>query len=95
MKELGLSLAPASEIEGAGEAGVAITGVDPVSEAAEKGLNTGDVIIEVGGQKVSTPGEVASGIREAGEKGRKAVLLQVQSNRETRFVALSLDVKDN
>jgi serine protease Do len=95
MKELGLSLAPASEIEGAGESGVAITGVDPVSEAAEKGLNTGDVIVEVGGVKVSTPGEVASGIREAGEKGRKAVLLQVQSNRETRFVALSLDVKDN
>ncbi len=95
MKELGLSLTPASEVEGAGEFGVAITDVDPISEAAEKGLNAGDVIVEVGGKSVSTPSEVARGIREASEKGRKAVLLQVQSNRQTRFVALSLDEKND
>ncbi|HKJ60464.1 MAG TPA: PDZ domain-containing protein, partial [Hyphomicrobiales bacterium] len=81
--------------EGAGEGGVAITDVDPISEAAEKGLSAGNVIIEVGGKSVSTPGEVAQGIREATQKGRKAVLLQVRTNRQTLFVALSLDNKDN
>lgn len=95
MKQLGLTLSPASEVEGAGEEGVAITNVDPISEAAEKGLNAGNVILEVGGKGVTTPGEVARGIRDATKKGRKAVLLQVRSNRQTRFVALSLENKDN
>jgi serine protease Do len=95
MKELGLTLSPAAEVDGAGDEGVAITNVDPISEAAEKGLSAGNIIIEVGGKSVSTPGEVAQGIREATQKGRKAVLLQVRSSRQTRFVALSLDKKDN
>lgn len=95
MRQLGLTLSPAKEVEGAGEDGVAITDVDPVSEAAEKGLQSGDVIIEVGGQNVDSPRDVAEGIREAKRKGRKAVLLQVRSKRDTRFVALSLDNADN
>jgi len=95
MKDLGLTLAPASEVEGAGEEGVAVTDVDPTSEASEKGLKAGDVILEVGGKAVSGPNDVADGVREATRKGRKAVLLQVQSNRQTRFVALSLVKNDN
>jgi serine protease Do len=95
MKQLGLTLAPAEEVDGAGEGGVAVTNVDPVSEAAEKGLSAGDVITEVGGKSVSSPGAVVQGIRDAKEKGRKAVLLQLRSNRQTRFVALSLEKKDN
>ncbi len=92
MKELGLTLAPASEVEGAGEGGVAITDVDPVSEAAEKGLSSGDVITEVGGREVAMPSDVAEGIRDASRRGRKAVLLQIRSGgNQTRFVALSLE----
>ena len=94
-KDLGLTLAPAEDIEGAGEEGVAVTEVDPSSEAAEKGLKAGDVILEVGGKRVSDPNDVSSGVREATRKGRKAVLLQIQSNRETRFVALSLNNRDD
>jgi serine protease Do len=90
MKDLGLTLAPASDVQGAGEKGVAVTEVDPTSEAAEKGLKAGDVIIEVGGEKVTSANDVVVGIREARRKGRKAVLLQVSANRQTRFVALSL-----
>jgi serine protease Do len=94
MKDLGLTLAPAEDVEGAGGEGVAVTDVDPASEAAEKGLKAGDVILEVGGKRVSTPNDVADGVRDATRKGRKAVLLQLQSNRETRFIALSLNNKD-
>ncbi len=94
MKDLGLTLAPASEVEGAGEEGVAVTDVDPSSEAADKGLKPGDVILEVGGKGVKSPTDVADGVRDASKKGRKAVLLQVQANRQTRFVALSLEKSD-
>ena len=92
-KSLGLTLSPSSEVQGAGEEGVAITDVDPRSEAAEKGLKAGDVILEVGGKTVARPSQVLDGIREAKDKGRKAVLMQVKSNRQSRFIALSLDDK--
>ena len=94
MKEMGLTLAPSSEVDGAGEDGVAVTNVDPTSEAAEKGLKAGDVILEVGGKPVASPAAVSEGIRDAKSKGRKAVLMQVRSERQSRFVALSLTGKD-
>ena len=55
MKDLGLSLAPATKFPGAGEEGVVITEVDPASDAAEKGLKPGDVILQVAGVTVSDP----------------------------------------
>jgi serine protease Do len=93
MKELGLTLSPSGDVDGAGEEGVAVVNVDPTSEAADKGLKPGDVILEVGGKSVSNPSAVVDGIRDAKSKGRKAVLMQVRSERQTRFVALSLDTK--
>jgi serine protease Do len=93
MKELGLTLAPSGDVDGAGDDGVAVVNVDPTSEAADKGLKPGDVILEVGGKSVANPSAVVDGIRDAKTKGRKAVLMQVRSERQTRFVALSLDAK--
>ncbi len=93
MKDLGLTLSPSADVQGAGDEGVAITDVDPRSEAADKGLKAGDVILEVGGKTVARPSQVVDGIREAREKGRKAVLMQIKSNRQSRFIALSLDNK--
>ncbi len=90
LRDLGLSLSPASEVQGAGDKGVAIVQVDPGSEAAEKGLRQGDVIVEAGGVPVATPEDVADQIREAREKGKSSIFLQVQSRRQTRFVALKL-----
>ena len=95
MKEMGLTLAPAAEVDGAGEEGVAVTNVDQSSEAAEKGLKAGDVILEVGGKPVATPAAVSEGVRDAKAKGRKAVLMQIRSDRQTRFIALSLNGKDS
>lgn len=93
MKELGLTLAPARDLQGAGEEGVAITNVDPRSEAGDKGLKPGDVILDVGGRPVATPADVLEGVKEAKNKGRKAVLMQILANRQSRFVALSLEKK--
>ena len=55
---LGLTLAPASDVGGADDQGVAVTSVDPNGPAAEHGIKTGDVILEVAGEAVSKPEDV-------------------------------------
>ena len=90
MEDLGLSLAPASTRSGAGKKGVVITDVDPESKAAEKGLRAGDIILEVAGDKVNNPDDVAKGVRKAKDKGRTAVYMLVRSGDNQRFIALPL-----
>ena len=94
LDNLGLSLAPAVKVPGAGEDGVVITEVDPNSDAADKGLKAGDVILQVAGETVSQPGDVAKGVKKAMEKAKDKdkvnVLVQVKTGDQTRFVALSL-----
>ena len=51
LPHLGLSLAPASDVAGAGGKGVAVVGVDPDGPAAEQGFKTGDVILDVGAKQ--------------------------------------------
>ncbi|MGD9868980.1 MAG: Do family serine endopeptidase, partial [Hyphomicrobiales bacterium] len=88
--DIGLTLAPASSVAGSGEEGVVITEVDPASNAAEKGLKAGDVILEVAGQSVSRPGDVSEGVKRAKDRGRGAVLMRVKSGDQQRFVAIPL-----
>ncbi|MGF3022839.1 Do family serine endopeptidase [Methylobacterium aquaticum] len=90
---LGLSLAPAGQI-GAGQEGVAVVAVDPDGPAAAKGIQEGDVILDVGGQPVSTLSDVASRIRAAESDGRKAVLMRIRNDKGTRFVAIGLQSKN-
>jgi len=94
LDNLGLSLTPAEKVPGAGEAGVVITQVAPDSDAADKGLKAGDVILQVAGETVSKPADVAKGIKKAMDKAKDKdkvnVLVQVKTGDQTRFVALSL-----
>ena len=90
---LGLQLAPAGDV-GLSDQGVAVVQVDPDGPAAAKGIEAGDVILDVGGQSVSRPADVATQIRAAETSGRKAVLMRVKSGKgQTRFVAVSLNKK--
>ncbi len=90
-KGLGLTLAPASSVQGAGKEGVVVADVDPDGIAAQKGLQVGDVILEAGGKPVSKPSDVAAALAEAKKENRKAVLLRVKSGEDTRFVAISVN----
>ena len=66
--------------------GVVITKVDPTSAAAEKRIRPGDVILEVGQVKVSTPADVARQIRSIRKQGLKTVLfLLTNAAGELRF----------
>ena len=59
---LGLTLAPANSVAGAGKEGVVVTDVDPKSAAAERGFKEGDVILEVAGKTVANVGDVREAI---------------------------------
>jgi len=88
MGKLGLTLAPAARVAGAGSEGVVVTGVDGSGAAAEVGFSTGDVILEVAGKSVSSPADVRKVITGARTDGKRTVLLRVKSGENTRFVAL-------
>jgi len=94
LENLGLSVAPATKVPGAGEEGVVITEVAPDSDAADKGLKVGDVILQVASDTVSQPGDVAKGVKKAMDKAKDKdkvnVLIQVKTGDQTRFLALSL-----
>ncbi len=87
---LGLSVAPASEVAGAGSKGVVITAVDPDGPAADRGLKSGDVILEVAGKSVGSVGELRSALKDAKSGGKKDVLIRVKSADNTRFVAVPI-----
>jgi serine protease Do len=86
---LGLRLAPASQIAGAGDMGVAIVGVDPNGAAASKGLSDGDVILEISGKPVSQPSDVTAGIAKAEKDGKTAVLAKIKTADGSRYVAFA------
>jgi serine protease Do len=67
-----------------------ITQVEPNSEAAEKGLEAGDVIARAGARPVRLPSDLTQAIAEARNMGRDSVLLLVVDGTAQRFVALKL-----
>jgi serine protease Do len=90
MPRLGLTLAPAGQIAGSGSEGVVVTKVDPNGVASEQGFATGDIILEVGGKKVSNPADVRTALNDAQKEGKRSVLMRVKSGENTKFVALRL-----
>jgi serine protease Do len=88
---LGLSLAPASSVDGAGKKGVVVTDVDPRSAAAERGFKEGDVILEVGGKTVANVADVRDAIKSARSDKKGAVLMKIRTGDASRYVAVPLN----
>ncbi|HEY0233945.1 MAG TPA: PDZ domain-containing protein, partial [Afipia sp.] len=88
---LGLTIAPAKSVAGAGKDGVVVTDVDPKGASAERGFKEGDVILEVAGKTVGTPGEVKEAINAAKSDNKNSVLVRVRSGDSSRFVALPVN----
>ena len=82
--KLGMKLTRAKE----GEEGVRVSEVDPDSAAAERGIQSGDVILDAGGKSVTRPEQILEAFTAAKADGRKSVLLRVKSDQSVRFVAL-------
>jgi serine protease Do len=84
---LGLTLAPANAA-GDGTQGVAVTAVDPNGPAAEHGMQSGDIILDVAGKMVSNPADVSKEIADLHKAGKHTVLMRVKSNNGIKFVAI-------
>src|SRR6186713_2961677 len=71
--------------------GVIVTGVDNGSDAAEKRLSAGDVIVEVAQEAVANAADIKKRVDQLKKDGKKSVLLLVANGEgELRFVALSV-----
>ena len=64
--------------------------VDAQGDAAEKGLQPGDVITRVNQETVKTPSDVAEAVQKAKSAHRKTVLLLVDRRGIQQFVAVEL-----
>ena len=87
---LGFTLAPARAVAGAGDQGVVINEISPSSRAAESGLQTGDVILDVGRGAVNTPADVRKMVEEARTQSKRSLLLRVKRGDTISFVAIPL-----
>ena len=83
LDSLGLTVTPSEDGKG-----LVVTDVDPDSEAADRGLEPGDVIISVNSKDVTGTKDVTQAMEAASKAGRKAVLVQVTRDDASRFVAL-------
>jgi serine protease Do len=92
---LGVSVRPMTQadrtryqLEG-NQSGLVVTSVDPSSDAAEKGVQPGDVILQAGGRAVSTTQELETAV-QAAERANRPLLLQVDGRAGRRFIAADL-----
>lgn len=82
---LGLSVRPMS----ANEAGLVVTSVEPTSDAAQKGIVPGEVILQAGGRPVRTLEDLTAAANAARAAGRP-LLLQLDNPRGRRFIAVDV-----
>jgi serine protease Do len=71
--------------------GVVVAQVNASSDAAEQGIQRGDIIVSVNQQAVRTPQEAATAVAVARKAGRESVLLFVQrGNTPGRFLGVKI-----
>jgi serine protease Do len=83
LADLGLTITPSDDGKG-----VVVTDVDPGSDAADRGLEAGDVITNVNSKPVAAGGDIEKAMEDAAKAGRKAVLVQVTRDDASRFITL-------
>ena len=97
LAQLGLSLgaldagARAKFKIASGVQGVVVTTVEAGSAAAEKSLRPGDVIVEVAGQVVKAPDEVAKRVDADTKAGKNSILMLVNRGGDMTYVGLKLN----
>jgi serine protease Do len=73
----------------ANENGLVITAVEPTSDAAQKGIRPGDVIMQAGGRAIRTAAELTAAV-DAARRANRPLLLQVNSRGGRGFVAVDV-----
>ncbi len=81
---LGMRLKPRAE------GGLSIESLSSSSDASDKGLRQGDVILRAGDKKVSAVGDLSQAVVEARQAGRDSVLLMVNHAGRNVFVPIKV-----
>jgi serine protease Do len=71
--------------------GVIVTDVDANGPAADKGLQKGDVIVEIDQKAVGSPQEIDKRVSEAKKNGYRVVTLLVYRGGDYQWVAVRID----
>ncbi|MGE0741052.1 MAG: Do family serine endopeptidase [Hyphomonadaceae bacterium] len=92
---LGVSVRPMTQedrtryqLEG-NESGLVVTAVEPTSDAAEKGVRVGDIILQAGGRNIRTAADLSAATDAARRSGRP-LLLQIDGRAGRRFIAADI-----
>lgn len=70
--------------------GLVVVGVEDGGPATEKGIQPGDVVVEVSQEDAAKPSQVADLVASAKKAGRKSVLLLVEGQGRLRFEAVRI-----
>ena len=81
---LGMRLKPRAE------GGLSIESLSSSSDASDKGLRQGDVILRAGDKKISAVGDLSQAVLEARQAGRESVLLMVSHAGRNVFVPIKV-----
>jgi serine protease Do len=68
--------------------GLVVTDVEPDSQAAQRGLQAGDIISSINSLEIAAGADVDKALSDAAKAGRKSVLVQILRNGQTSFVTL-------
>ncbi len=82
---LGMKVAPRAE------GGLTIGGVSASSDAGQKGLRQGDVILRAGDHRTNAVTDLSAAVTEARQAGRASVLVMVSRGGRNIFVPLKLE----
>jgi serine protease Do len=88
---LGLSLAPTASPAGGERSGALVVGIDPSGLAAGRGIDVGDVILDVANKAITTGDDVYKMVIDAQKAGKQSILMRIKSGETAQFVVLPLD----
>ena len=71
--------------------GVVVTAVEAGSAAGDKNLRAGDVIVEVDGQAVKTPDDVAKKLDADAKAGKNSALMLINRDGDVQYLGLKLN----
>ncbi|MCO5063100.1 MAG: DegQ family serine endoprotease [Rhizobiaceae bacterium] len=85
LSDLGLTVTRADDGNG-----LVVTDVDPDSDAADRGIQPGDIIRSINSVEIKDTKDVTDAMKAASDAGRKSVLVQVTRDDNSRFVPLPI-----
>jgi serine protease Do len=88
---LGLKLLALSALDGSeGQRGVMVVEVEPGGLAAGRGIDPGDLILDVADEAIGAPEDVFRLVDTAKNAGKRSILMRIKSGDTARFVALPI-----